>query len=76
MGDIFKELPYLKRKRKSFEIPQEFKPIFNIISKSPARVDKIVEETGLAYPDVMEILLNLEMLGVVIGENGVFSLCV
>jgi len=76
MEDIFEELPYLKRERKSFEIPQEFKPIFNIISKSPAHVDKIVEETGLAYPDVMEILLNLEMLGVVKGENGVFSLCV
>ncbi len=76
MEDIFRELPYLDRRKKEVKIPKEFKPITELLSEHPIHVDKIVEKTGMPYSKVMEILLNLEIMGVVKGENGVFSLCV
>ena len=75
MDDIFRELPFLKGEGKEREIPKELEPLVEVLSKSPLHVDRIVEILKVDYGRAVEMLLELEMMGIVRGENGVYSLC-
>jgi len=63
------------REGKEVEVPKGLREIYKLLSERPMGVDEIVEKTGLSVSEVSSLLIELEVLGLLIRENGVYRAC-
>jgi DNA processing protein len=60
---------------KEIEVPENLKQVYKILSERPMGIDEIVETTGLSVSQVSSILFELEVLGLLVREEGVYRVC-
>jgi DNA processing protein len=54
----------------SVEVPEAWVPIWNVVTRDPMHVDKVIEQCGLRSSQVLGILLQMELQGLVRQQSG------
>ncbi|RUM89752.1 MAG: DNA-protecting protein DprA [Thermovibrio sp.] len=70
LGDYFS-----LKEDKGVEVPEGLKEVYGILSETPLTADEIVERTGMSFSEVSSILLELQVLGLLTREGGVYRVC-
>ncbi len=76
ISDIFTQIPFLKNSYNTepvgnIELNELEKKILSVLVE-PVHIDIIVEKTGLDISEASIVLFDMEMKGVIKGENGVY----
>lgn len=72
---IFEELPFLKRVTVKQQVPEKFKAVYELLSKSPLSVDKIADELQTDISTLATLLLEMELNGLIRKDGGVYTVC-
>jgi DNA processing protein len=65
MKEESKNLSLREKPKTAPELEKKEKEIFNLLSDSPVHVDQLANESKKSVPEVLSILLTLELLGIV-----------
>jgi DNA processing protein len=63
------------KESQKIEVPERLEEIYKILLKKPSTIDGLVEETGKSLSEISSILLELEVLGLLIRDGGVYRVC-
>ncbi|WP_457621253.1 DNA-processing protein DprA [Persephonella sp.] len=70
---ITENLPYIRKQDKiEIELSEVERKILSVLSSSE-HIDIIAEKTGISVPDLMVILFDMELKGLVVSENNIFT---
>nr|WP_239500206.1 hypothetical protein [Desulfurobacterium thermolithotrophum] len=71
--DLFDELSFLKKSSIKQYIPENFKEIYELLSRSPLSIDQIADKLDMDIPTLTTLLLEMEILGLVRKEGSIYT---
>ena len=70
--EIYEHIPYLKSKdKKDISLSDEEKKVLSVLHE-PMHIDNIVDRTGIPVTELMIILFDMKMKGVVASDNNIY----